>query len=184
MRPLDRLFLLWRMAKVGPYIPQGARVLDVGCGDGDFLRRLGPRIGEGVGIDSYLTSPVEGGSYRLLPGAFPDGLPEGIGAFDVITMMAVLEHIPPAEQSRLARVCAALLAPRGRLILTVPSPAVDGILHFLQRRLPFLYEGRSLEEHYGFAADQTPSIFSALTLVAAKKFEFGLNNLFVFEKPA
>ena len=180
-KPLDRVFREWRIRKIRPYIKQGVRLLDVGCGDGVVFRRLQPLIKEGVGIDSDLDRVVDRGYYRLVPGMFPDDVPQHTGSFDVITMLAVLEHIPPERQPHVARRCAMLLAPSGRLIITVPSPAVDQILHVL-RRIPFLYEGRSLHQHYGFDAANTPSIFSALTLLKAEKFQLGLNNLFVFQK--
>ena len=32
-------------------VPVGSTVLDLGCGTGDLLRRLAPKIAQGVGID-------------------------------------------------------------------------------------------------------------------------------------
>jgi hypothetical protein len=42
----------------------------------------------------------------------------------------------------------------------------------------------SLEEHYGFDPSCVPSLFSVgkLELIKAKKFQLGLNNLFVFRR--
>ncbi len=44
----------------------------------------------------------------------------------------------------------------------------------------------SLEQHYGFDPRKTPAIFSVdgMVLVKARRFQFGFNNLFVFEKRA
>ena len=181
MQLLDRLFQEWRFRAIQRYIRPGARVLDIGCGDGALFRRFPDRIREGIGIDADLREPVEGGAYRLLPGMFPDDLPTSLGGFDVITMLAVLEHIPPGRQPHLAHRCTSLLTSGGRVILTVPSPKVDHILHGL-KHLPFLYEGRSLEQHYGFDPNQTPRLFPSLRLLVARRFEFGLNHLFVFER--
>ena len=183
MKPLDRLFQWWRVQRVRPYLPPQARILDIGCGDGGFFRALGDRVADGVGLDSALPAPVDAGRYRLIRGSFPDAVPSGTPPFDAITMMAVLEHVPPSQQPRLADACHALLKPAGRLIITVPSPAVDRILHAL-KFLPWLYEGHSLEQHYGYDVRRTPELFASLRLMAAKKFQLGLNNLFVFEKPA
>ena len=182
MRPLDRLFQRLRFQAIRPHIESGVRLLDVGCGDGALFTYLRDRVREGFGIDPFLDRVVERGPYRLFPGAFPDGVPEGMGPFDVITMLAMLEHVPAEAHPRLARACASLLAPGGLLIITVPSPVVDHLLHAL-KHLPFLYEGKSLEQHHGFDVSATPAIFSSLTLVKATTFEFGLNHLFVFQKP-
>jgi 2-polyprenyl-3-methyl-5-hydroxy-6-metoxy-1,4-benzoquinol methylase len=103
--------------------------------------------------------------------------------FDVITMLAVLEHVPRAEQSVVASGCARLLKSGSRVIITVPSPRVDAILKGL--RAVRLVEGMSLEQHYGFEPREVVPLFTgaALRLVVHRTFQLGLNNLFVFQKP-
>ena len=181
MKALDRILRRWRMAKVWPFIPQGARVLDIGCGDGALFRLCRDRIKAGVGLDPALTAPVKEEHFDLIPGSFPESLPE-TEPFDVITMLAVLEHIPAAKQRSLAEKCAARLKEGGLLLITTPAPMVDHILSLLQTLR--LIEGLALEEHYGFDPRQTPEIFTGvgLTLVRAGKFQLGLNNLFIFKK--
>ena len=39
-KPVDRLLAYLRFAKAKSFIPKGARILDVGAGDGSFLRYL------------------------------------------------------------------------------------------------------------------------------------------------
>jgi len=181
MRPLDRILQRWRVAKVRPYIPAGARVLDVGCADGVLFRLLHGHIGGGVGIDPRLERSVETGPVRLVPGRFPEALPE-VGRFDVITMLAALEHVPEAELAVVAACCADALKPGGRLLVTVPSRRADPILRALQGL--GLIEGMSLDEHRGFDPRRTPAIFgvAGLGLIRAERFQWGFNNLFVFEK--
>jgi 2-polyprenyl-3-methyl-5-hydroxy-6-metoxy-1,4-benzoquinol methylase len=181
MTKLDRFLQRWRLAKVRPFIPFGARVLDIGCGDGALFRFLGNHIYEGIGLDPTLSSPIQEEGFELIPGKFPEGLTD-TNPFDVITMLAVLEHIPKSQQHSLAENCVRMLKPGGVLVITTPSPYVDHILHVLFALR--LIDDMSLEEHYGFDARQTPAIFSTpiLTLVKFTKFQFGLNNLFVFKK--
>ena len=181
MKPVDRMLQRWRIAQARPYIASGARVLDIGCADGVLFDRLKSRIGEGIGIDPDLDHSVDMGHYRLIAGWFPQDLPDA-RPFDVITMLAVLEHLPPDHLTRLAQDCAQFLKPGGYLVVTVPSPAVDRILDLL--KLVSIIDGMSLEEHHGFDPGKTISIFSVggLALVKAKKFQIGLNNLFVFSK--
>lgn len=183
MTALDRLLQRWRFAKARPYIDAGDRVLDIGCLQGDLFRHFETTIAEGVGIDPLLPEPAEGPKWKLIPGWFPDDLPDA-DPFDAIVMLALLEHIPPAEQPRLVRDCAQRLKPGGHLVITVPSPLVDRILAVLVRLR--LIDGMSLEQHYGFRPAQTPSLLSGteLELVKAQRFQLGLNNLFVFHKRA
>ena len=183
MKVIDRVLQRWRNAKARPYIAPGARVLDIGCADGALFQQFHALIGEGVGIDPTLDRPVDAVNYRLLPGRFPDDLPDE-RRFDVITMLAVLEHVPASYQPRWAEACARLLADGGHLVITVPSPSVDGILRVLQSLR--LIDGMSLEQHYGFDPRTAPSIFGVdgLALVKFEKFQLGFNNLLVFERTA
>ena len=120
LRPLDRALRWIRIQKVKPYIPRGARVLDVGCGDGALFERLRGRIGSGVGIDPAITTPTGDDRFRFLTGAFPDvgSLDDG---FDVITMLAVLEHVDADELEGWRTACARLLRPGGCVVATVPE---------------------------------------------------------------
>ena len=183
MKIIDRVLQRWRNAKARPYVAPGARVLDIGCADGALFRQFHSLIGEGVGIDPTLDYAVDGENYRLIPGRFPDDVTDE-RRFDVITMLAVLEHVPAAYQPRWAEACARLLADGGHLVITVPSPSADGILRALQSLR--LIDGMSLEQHYGFDPRTAPAIFGVdgLALVKFERFQLGFNNLLVFERTA
>jgi 2-polyprenyl-3-methyl-5-hydroxy-6-metoxy-1,4-benzoquinol methylase len=182
MTVVDRILRRWRESKVRPHLHQRARVLDIGCADGNLFRHYRDRFATGIGIDPGLERSVEKPPYRLIAGAFPEHLHEK-DPFDVVSLLAVLEHVPPGDQPKLARDIAAHLKSGGHVIVTVPSPHVDRILDAL-RTLRVIH-GMSLEQHYGFPADQTPRIFESagLRLVRWRRFQLGLNNLFVFRKP-
>jgi SAM-dependent methyltransferase len=179
MKPIDRLLQRWRIAKIRPFIKSGARVLDVGCADGALLHQL-PALGEYVGVDPAIerTIHVDGGT--LIKGTFPDDLPDG-RLFDAITMLAVLEHIPVKAQIALAGACQRHLRPGGLALITVPSPWVDSILTVL--KFFRLIDGMSLEEHYGFDVRQVLAHFTApaFQLITHRRFQGGLNHLFVFQ---
>lgn len=183
MKALDCWLQRQRIAKAAPWIPRGSRVLDIGCADGALFRQLSDRIRAGVGIDSALTGPVETDGYQLLPGAFPEALGQS-EPFDAITLLAVLEHVPPARQADLAQACARHLMPGGHLVITAPGALVDPILDVLS----FLrvIDGMALEQHYGFEPSHTPKIFEphGFDLVQARRFQLGLNHLFVFRRRA
>lgn len=181
MKVTDRLLQRWRIRKTTPYLSGSPRVLDIGCAEGELFR-LHPHLKNGVGIDPDLNANVSVGENHLIRGLFPVDLPDD-QPFDVITMLAVLEHIPLDVQNCLATDCARSLRPGGHLIITVPSPFVDYILNAL--RFARLIDGMSLEQHYGFDVRTTPSLFeqAGLRLTEAKTFQLGLNNFFAFHKP-
>src|SRR5689334_14848580 len=177
MKAIDRLLQRWRISKARPYVAPGARVLDIGCADGELFRRI-PNVGAGIGIDPDLppsTPPLA--NAVLFRGLFPESLP-GHGPFDVITLLAVLEHVPADAQGPLAMECARHLKPGGYLVITVPSPFVDHILAVL--RFLKLIHGMALEQHYGYDPKQTATLFAVggLQLIRARRFQLGLNNLF------
>ena len=171
----------WRIAVAAPWIPDGARVLDVGCADGAIFRVLRTRIAGGVGIDPDAVASEHAG-VRLVRGLFPDDAPDE--RFDAITMLAVIEHLPASSHAAVGTATARHLAPGGRLIVTVPEPAVDRIVELLQRLR--LAEGMSLHEHHGFKTSGTAAIFvpAGFRLLHHRRFQLGLNNLFVFERRA
>ena len=183
MTSVDRLLQNWRIRKAGPYIESGHRVLDLGSADGVLFDRLG-RCGPGsVGIDPTLrNNRVTRQGFRLIRGYFPGDLPSDAGPFDVMVMLAVLEHIPAGLLPGLSQGCARLLKPGGRLVITVPSPAVDAILGVLTRLR--LIHGMSLEEHHGYDIRETPAVFGppSFRLLVHETFQLGLNHLFVFER--
>jgi hypothetical protein len=74
------------------------------------------------------------------------------------------------------------LLPKARVIITIPSKKVDYILNVL---LFFrLIKGMDLEHHQDFDRSLLKDIFisGGYKLIIEKKFELGLNNLYVFEK--
>lgn len=180
MTALDRILQRWRAGKAVAFIERGARVLDIGCADGTLFRSLRD-FGESVGIDPDPVSAPAIPRVDFYKGFFPSALPRRM-MFDVITMLAVLEHVPAESLNQLAADCASHLKPRGRLIITVPSAAVDYLLAVL--KLLQLIDGMSLEQHHGFHARSTPQIFQrqGFDLVAHKRFQLGMNNLFVFQR--
>ena len=180
MKALDRYLRDVRIRKAGKFVQQGDVVVDVGCADGTMFERWRGVIEYGHGVDPILEGSEQHPGYTLHGGLFPQALPPV--QCNLITMLAVLEHIPPVEQEKLAASCHELLEPGGRIVITVPSPRVDDILELLGKLR--LIDGMSVEEHYGFDPTRVPEIFPApgFRLLTSKRFQLGLNNLFVFER--
>jgi SAM-dependent methyltransferase len=105
----------------------GARVLDVGCGEGRHAVAAASDAGEVVGVDvdpdRLVTAREDYNTYADgTPGTFLCGdalsLPFVDGAFDIVVCSEVLEHLPDHEAAitELRRVC----RPGGALAVSVP----------------------------------------------------------------
>lgn len=179
MKLADRLLQRWRLAKALPWVRQGSHVLDVGCADGALFAAAGERICSGVGVDLTESATWPAGPWLRRTGPFPGAVPED-ETFDAILMLAVVEHVDEQTLKEWAAACVRLLRPGGRVIVTVPSPLVDQILHVgIALRV---FEGIAAHEHHGFDPTQLPELFatSGLVIEHASRFQLGLNNLYVF----
>jgi len=180
MRIGDHFIQYWRMQVAARWIPHGSRVLDIGCHQGEFLKMLGQKIAPSVGLDPLYQENGSTRGHQFVSKEFHGGLPFEEASFDAIVLLATIEHMH--EKSAIAREARRLLAKGGRVVITVPSPLVDKILSILL----FLrvVDGMSLEEHHGFSPDDLPDIFvsEGFRLQRKQKFQFGLNNLYVFER--
>jgi 2-polyprenyl-3-methyl-5-hydroxy-6-metoxy-1,4-benzoquinol methylase len=181
MKAIDKYLQKVRINKAKKFVRKGDAVLDIGSVDGVMFESWKGYISSGVGVDPTLLETIKKDNYVLYPGYFPEACPKG-DTYDIITLLAVLEHIPTQQQEQLALSCFNYLKPNGRVIITVPSPQVDIILDILTKLR--LIDGMSLEEHFGFEPKDTPRIFSnpRFKLITHTSFQLGLNNLFVFER--
>ena len=181
MKLLDKLIQRWRINKIRPFLKPGDRVLDIGCSDGILFRLIRGIHGVGLDLICHNVDRIEG--VELIDGSYPEAISAN-EIFDKVCMLAVLEHIPADRQPLVAESCFKHLKPNGYLMITVPSSSVDRILDILT--FMRLVEGIEVHQHYGFKPSMVPSLFGnvGFELVEASKFQFGLNNLFVFKRPA
>lgn len=83
-----------RFRQVLPYLKAGTRLLDIGCGGGNFLRKVKPLVAEAEGCKiapSHVKQLREEG-FKILDRPLEEIQPEK--PYDIICMYAVLEHIP------------------------------------------------------------------------------------------
>jgi len=181
MKWLDRLLQQLRVRQAGVYIKHGARVLDIGSADGTLYRAL-RGLDSYIGIDPDAPTSSTWPNARFIRGTFPTPALDVEKPFDVIAALAVLEHIPRSEQEGFARACAQYLVPEGYIVITVPAPLVDRMINALKRAR--LLDGMHENEHYGYDPRDTTSLFESqgLTLFRHRRFELGLNHLFVFQR--
>lgn len=106
-------------------------VADVGCGDGRFVLELQRRFPQKrvVGIDYSERAIRFARAFNpdnefIVSDLLSDESLQAAHSFDVVTLIEVLEHIPPEDARRFIERTAELLKPGGLIIITVPSDNV------------------------------------------------------------
>jgi len=148
-------FLANQRAKIAlglmPPTPHG-RILDIGCGTyplfllkTDFSERLGlDKVGPGnnskeLESKNVFITKFDIETQQLLPYA-PDH-------FDVVTMLAVFEHIQPTRLVTILKEIYRVLKPAGRYIMTTPAPWTDRLLRSMAKL--HLVSPVEIQEHKG-----------------------------------
>ncbi|MBL8725230.1 MAG: class I SAM-dependent methyltransferase [Planctomycetes bacterium] len=117
-----------RLALVRHWLPDRARVLDVGCAAGYFLRVLAPLGHDVHGVE--LSPAIAGeaiaalGKERIHIGTLDDAVAAmdyQSASFDLITLWDVIEHVP--EPQAVLRRIRELLRPTGHLLLETQNVA-------------------------------------------------------------
>ena len=176
---IDHFIARMRFRAAYPFLRQGSRVCDLGCGlEAAFLDYAAERIAAGVGLDDQVADGVEG-RWKRVRGDLRSPLPFANAEFDHVVMLAVLEHL--TEPEAVLREAHRVLAPEGSLILTWPSSLVDPILHILHK-LQLVSDEMESEEHQKRIPVET--LERMLHRIGFERFlhhrfEFGLNNLMV-----
>jgi SAM-dependent methyltransferase len=125
-------------------LPTGARILEMGCGTGSNLALL-QRYGTVDAVepdDPARALAAKRSGIAVKGGLLPDGVALDDGAYNLIAMLDVLEHIPGDREALAA--LRPKLAPCGRMLVTVPAMpwlwSAHDIAHHHQRR----YTAKSL----------------------------------------
>jgi hypothetical protein len=180
MTSLDRLLQRWRVRMALRELRGVKRILDIGTHDGMLFRLTGA---SGVGIDPELVKGPDLPGVTFVPGFFPGDMPsQPEVTFEAAAALAVVEHVPESELATWAKVLAELLVKNGILVITVPAPTVDKILHVLMGL--HLIAGIEAHQHHGFRPQDLETIFTAPSWRRRKhrRFQLGLNHLYVFER--
>lgn len=138
--PIYRRKLAW-VDRIVERLPESARILDVGAGEGALVERFRARGRSVEGVDfAFESESVKKADLRSLP--------YENASFDVALCLDVLEHVELLDQPRALAEVARVLRDRGRLFMSVPN------LAHLHSRIRFLLTGRltrtsAVERHPG-----------------------------------
>lgn len=131
---LEKWLAQQRASIADQHIPtsrRSGRILDIGCGSYPFFL-MNTQFSEKVGIDPAVKKTAEK-NMSLLPFDLREEsrLPFDDSSFDVVTMLAVFEHIEPTRVVGVLSEIYRLLKPGGIYILTTPAGWTDKLLRSL-----------------------------------------------------
>lgn len=170
-----------RMRAVAKYCR--GRVLDIGCGPGNFF--INDYVGSenGIGIDVFAYEGVENIVDDMANLPFEDA------SFDTLTLVAVGGHIPKDKRVTEFIEFARVLKPGGRLVMTEGELITQTLRH---KWLEFISGGHDMdsergmeeEEEYAMPRREIISYLNTppLRLVHHERFMWRLNNVYVAEK--
>lgn len=99
-------------------VARGARILDVGCGTGRWVRRYEQLGFQATGVDATLPMLTLARKRTAGPLVLGDAsrLPFSPETFDCVSDVTVVQHIPTAQQQQVIGELARVLAPGGTMI--------------------------------------------------------------------
>lgn len=181
---LEPLLRFMRIKKIRPLLAQSPNciLLDIGCGwEARFLKDVEPLIARGIGIDPKAPD-IQHPKISTITCHLEDSLPFNDSTFDVVTMLAVLEHLDHAKAvtAEIHRV----LRPGGFLCGTVPSLLAKPVLEFLAYKLNIVNpdEIRDHKKYYYRQSIYNLMTDSGFVALQHNYFQLGMNNFFVAKK--
>lgn len=181
---LDPILRGMRIRQVLPILRRhpGCCLLDIGCGwEARLLKSVEPFVTRAVGVD-FKAPNISTAKLTTIVATLTDALPFPDATFDVVTLLAVLEHLshPRAMVREIFRV----LKPGGQVVLTVPSLAAKPVLEFLAYRVGIASETEIRDHKCYYDRKSLEALFagSGLAIDHHHYFQLGMNNFLVATK--
>lgn len=157
-------------------------LLDIGCGwEAKFLQSIEPYVEEAIGID-FKAPNLNTKKIKTIKQIITDKLPFDDSRFNIVTMLAVLEHI---EQPLLiVKEINRVLSWGGYVIITVPSRISKPILEFLSYRLNIVNPEEIRDHKKYYNKKDIEELFApyGFKIVRHEYFELGMNNFCILKK--
>jgi SAM-dependent methyltransferase len=185
VKPLLTPYLKERRNRIAARLAHGD-ILDLGCGSAEILDYIEKR-GIYVGVDNNreivegLSSQVNTANASFIFRDLDNGGLDLPNAFDTVLLIAVIEHLMTPEH--LLEELHDLLKDHGRVVVTTPTPLADR-LHGYMSKIGFTHKDAARQHHHLYSRDELVELFSSYgyILFRYKRFELGLNQLFVFHE--
>lgn len=176
----------WRLGFiVQKIVVPDAQILDIGCGEANIIKKI-KNIGNYTGVD-LLENAIISNIGKYPEYNFFDGdilkmdFEEKI--FDYIIMSAFIEHLEYQQACQMLNKLNCCLNTTGKIIGTTPHINAEGI-HNIGSRLG-LFSREAADEHKCFYDKEKLTKLAKETgynLATYQTFQWGLNQLFVFNK--
>ncbi|GAA0654302.1 class I SAM-dependent methyltransferase [Salarchaeum japonicum] len=114
------------LARLLSDLPEGARVLDAGCGAGDLVLDSLPAGATGVGIDISREQVERAREHAAVARADMTRLPFPSSAFDAATAMYSVIHVPASDHGQFYAELARVLRPGGDAVVVTGHDAWTG----------------------------------------------------------
>ena len=155
------------------------RVLDIGSGPNDMVKRYRSTQSMGIGVDVY---PWPGTDLVC----DTTQLPFSNLVFDTVTMLACLNHIPASKRAQVLQEAKRVLKDDGRLLITMINPFVGFFAHKIRHRHDpdQLERGMREEEEYGLrtAVVERLLVTNGFRIIETVPFVFRLNRVYIAAK--
>lgn len=181
---LEKFLQELRFRKVIAFVNNNDRVLDLGCGyKGALLKKLSPKIEEGLGIDISVTNKKICSNITLISEKKGNtNIPSN--HFDLVVSLAVIEHLE--NPLRILKTAYKSLKKNGTLLITTPSPIAKPILEFLAFKIGVVskQEIRDHKKYYNKKelSDLLVTCGFKSKNIKIKNFLFGVNTFAIAKK--
>jgi len=181
---LEPILRNMRISRVLPTIKEykNCHMLDIGCGwEAKLLTSVEKYISSGIGID-FKAPDFNNEKITTLQVKLDKKLPFGNESFDVVSMLAVLEHLD--NPYKIIQEVKRVLKVNGKLIITVPSIYSKPVLEFLSYKLKIVNEDEIRDHKKYYNKYLLYKLFNkaGLEIEIHKYFQLYMNNFCVIQK--
>ncbi len=174
---LEPVLRKMRLKRVVSHIPENSLLLDVGCGtSAAFLKAISPNIKQGFGVD-FKVDDTQFGNIKTTQLRLNTNLPFEDSSFDIVTMLAVLEHIE--KEQEILKEIYRVLVPGGKLIITVPSVWSQPVLEFMAYKLRIVSEAEIRDHKRYYNREKLKKVLiedNGFQEFNHQYFQLGMNN--------
>lgn len=154
------------------------KILDIGCGVTPLFL-LSTDFKEKFGVDPSVNTSFQDQNLTLIKFDLENEpiLPFSDSSFDVVTMLAVFEHIEQHQLPQVLSEIRRILKPEGMFIMTTPCPWADKLLRFMA--LFHIVSQEGMNEHKGAYSHKDIAEYLSQSGFDRNKMSFGYFELFL-----